>query len=76
MATNNTRRNRPETANKLASYFLHHLQSLVFSLGKIYKAPTTTIMTVAVIGITLSLPSGFYLFLKNIEAMSVRRLKL
>jgi cell division transport system permease protein len=70
MATNNTRRNRPETANKLVAYFLHHLQSLVFSLGKIYKAPTTTIMTVAVIGITLSLPSGFYLFLKNIEAMS------
>ena len=70
MATNNTRLDRPETANKLIAYFLHHLQSLVFSLGKIYKAPTTTIMTVAVIGITLSLPSGFYLFLKNIEAMS------
>jgi cell division transport system permease protein len=54
----------------MAAYFLHHMQSLVFSLGKIYGAPTTTIMTVAVIGITLSLPGGFYLFLKNIEAMS------
>ncbi|MFT6371470.1 MAG: cell division transport system permease protein [Gammaproteobacteria bacterium] len=70
MATIKTRRDRPEAANRLVSYFLHHLQSLVSSLGKIYKAPTTTIMTVAVIGITLSLPSGFYLFLKNIEAMS------
>ena len=49
---------------------LHHLQSLVFSLGKIYNSPTTTIMTVAVIGITLSLPGGFYLFLKNINAIS------
>ncbi|MFT5656829.1 MAG: cell division transport system permease protein [Gammaproteobacteria bacterium] len=68
--TSNTRRNRPPTSNKLVAYFLHHIQSLVFSLGKIYKAPTTTIMTVAVIGITLSLPGGFYLFLKNIEAMS------
>lgn len=70
MATSNTRQDRPATSNRLAAYFLHHIQSLVFSLGKIYKAPTTTIMTVAVIGITLSLPSGFYLFLKNIEAMS------
>jgi cell division transport system permease protein len=70
MATIKTRRDRPEAANRLVAYFLHHLQSLVSSLGKIYKAPTTTIMTVAVIGITLSLPSGFYLFLKNIEAMS------
>ncbi|TDJ22518.1 MAG: ABC transporter permease [Gammaproteobacteria bacterium] len=54
----------------MAAYFLHHMQSLVFSLGKIYHSPTTTIMTVAVIGITLSLPGGFYLFLKNIDAMS------
>jgi cell division transport system permease protein len=46
------------------------MQSLVFSLGKIYQAPATTIMTVVVIGITLSLPGGFYLFLKNIDAMS------
>ena len=54
----------------MAAYFLHHMQSMVFSLGKIYAAPATTIMTVAVIGITLSLPGGFYLFLKNIEAIS------
>ena len=67
---NNIRRDRPATFNKLAAYFLHHMQSLVFSLGKIYQAPTTTIMTVAVIGITLSLPGGFYLFLKNIDALA------
>jgi cell division transport system permease protein len=67
---NNIRRHKPATSNKMAAYFLHHIQSLVFSLGKIYAAPATTLMTVAVIGITLSLPSGFYLFLKNIEAMS------
>ncbi len=70
MAANNIRRDRPATSNKLSAYFLHHLQSLVFSLGKIYQAPATTIMTVAVIGITLSLPGGFYLFLKNIDAMA------
>jgi cell division transport system permease protein len=70
MVASNVRRDRPATSNKLAAYFLHHLQSLVFSLGKIYHAPATTIMTVAVIGITLSLPGGFYLFLKNIDAMA------
>ena len=66
----NVRRHRPATANRVTAWLLHHLQSLVFSLGKIYQAPTTTIMTVAVIGITLSLPGGFYLFLKNIDAVS------
>lgn len=67
---NNIRRDRPAMLNKMGAYFLHHMQSLVFSLGKIYQTPTTTIMTVAVIGITLSLPGGFYLFLKNIDAVS------
>ena len=70
MAGSNIRRFKPAASNRISAYFLHHLQSLVFSLGKIYQSPATTIMTVAVIGITLSLPGGFYLFLKNIDAMS------
>jgi cell division transport system permease protein len=70
MRTSNTRRDKPATSNKLMAYLLHHIQSLTFSFGKIYRSPISTIMTVAVIGITLSLPGGFYLFLKNINAMS------
>jgi len=70
MASSNTRRDKPATTNQMIAYLMHHLQTLIFSLGKIYAAPTTTIMTVAVIGITLSLPGGFYLFLKNVDAMS------
>ena len=70
MQTGNTRRHKPATHNRLNAYFLHHLQSLVFSLGKIYQTRATTIMTVAVIGITLSLPGGFYIFLKNIDAIA------
>lgn len=70
MATSRNRRERPATTNRIRAYLLHHLQSLLFSLGKLYQAPATTIMTVAVIGITLSLPGGFYLFLKNIDAIS------
>jgi len=70
MAGSNVRRDRPATSNRISAYLLHHLKSLLFSLDKIYQAPTTTIMTVAVIGITLSLPGGFYLFLKNIDAVA------
>jgi len=70
MATSRNRRERPATTNRLLAYLLHHLQSLQFSLGKLYQAPATTMMTIAVIGITLSLPGGFYLFLKNIDAIS------
>ena len=70
MAGGNIRRSTPATSNRVSAYLLHHFKSMLFSLGKIYEAPTTTIMTVAVIGITLSLPGGFYLFLKNIDAIA------
>lgn len=70
MRSSNIRRDKPPTTNRFTAYLLHHLQSLLFSLSKIYESPATTIMTVAVIGITLSLPGGFYVFLKNIDAMS------
>ncbi len=70
MATSNVRRDRPATANRLTAYLRHHLQSLLFSLNKIYESPATTIMTVAVIGITLSLPGGFYVFLKTMDSLS------
>jgi cell division transport system permease protein len=42
----------------------------MFSLGKLYKNKTSTLMTIAVIAITLSLPSSFYLFLKNVKHIS------
>lgn len=67
---NNTRVSNPQFSSKIFSWLLHHLQSMVFSLGKLYKNPSSTLMTIAVIAITLSLPSSFYLFLKNIKQLS------
>ncbi len=68
--TENRHQHRPRLFARLSAWLLHHLQSLVFSLGKIYRSPSSTLMTVAVIGITLTLPGGFYLFLKNLENIS------
>lgn len=64
------RQHNPGLITRLRGWLTHHLQSLVFSLGKIYRSPLPTVMTVAVIAITLTLPTGFYLFLKNLEAIS------
>ncbi len=68
--TEGLRQSQPGVFTRLRAWFSHHLQSLVFSLGKIYRSPLPTIMTVAVIAITLTLPAGFYLFLKNLERVS------
>jgi len=66
----NTRAKNPRLSNKISAWLLHHIQSMLFSLGKLYKSPASTLMTIAVIAITLSLPSSFYLFLKNIKDLS------
>ena len=63
----NRHQHSPAFFNRISAWLLHHLQSLVFSLGKIYRSPSSTLMTVTVIAITLTLPGGFYLFLKNID---------
>ncbi len=66
----NRHSHQPAVGNRIGAYLLHHLQSLVFSLGKIYRSPASTLMTVTVIAITLTLPGGFYLFLKNLNNVS------
>ena len=66
----NTHQHRPNVIGRITAWLMHHLQSMVFSLGKIYRSPSATLMTITVIGITLTLPGGFYLLMKNIENMS------
>lgn len=68
--SDNRHQHRPNAFRRFSAWLLHHLQSLVFSLGKVYRSPSSTLMTVAVIGITLTLPGGFYLLLKNIQSIS------
>jgi cell division transport system permease protein len=49
---------------------LRHAQVLFATLGQLARAPFATLLTVAVIGITLALPAGLYVGLDNIEAVS------
>ncbi len=68
--SDNKHQHRPNFLHQISAWLLHHFQSLIFSLGKVYRSPSSTLMTVAVIGITLTLPGGFYLLLKNIQSIS------
>lgn len=54
----------------LGAYLVHHLQAFFYSLGRMWRNPFSTIMTVAVIGIALALPSGLHVILKNVQGVS------
>ena len=53
------------TLGKLISLPVRHLQQAIGSLGELWRTPFTTIMTVLVLGISLSLPATLQLFVKN-----------
>lgn len=47
-----------------------HAYSLLSSLGALVRHPLATLMTVVVLAITLSLPTGLYMTLDNVERIS------
>lgn len=59
----------PKRARLRAALVLH-LYTLLSSLGRLYRSPVSSGMTVAVIGIALSLPAGLYVTLTNVKALS------
>lgn len=47
-----------------------HARAFFFTLGTLVRNPTGTLLTAAVIGITLALPAGFHLAVKNLSTLS------
>lgn len=65
---------RTRTKNKPGALFkawlLSHAQSFIYSLGQYYHNLLSSILTTAVIGLSLALPGGFYLLLENAQQVT------
>ena len=55
---------------RLGTWILRHLQVALASLGKLWRTPLATLMTTAVIGIALALPTGMHVALSNIQQLA------
>jgi len=64
------RRNKPDPLIYGHVWLLHHWYVIISSMGQIARAPLSTLMTSAVIGIALALPMGLYLLLENVQQIS------
>ena len=51
-------------------YLIRHFQVFIHTLGSIFRRPLPTLLTVAVLGITLALPMGLYLLTHNLKLVS------
>ncbi|MBI3546856.1 MAG: cell division protein FtsX [Gammaproteobacteria bacterium] len=54
----------------IKNYFLRHAQVFFYSLGQLTRTPVATLLTMAVIGITLALPAGLYVAIDNIQRLA------
>ncbi|MFW5450067.1 MAG: permease-like cell division protein FtsX [Methylophagaceae bacterium] len=54
----------------LNNYLLRHLQTMLFSLGQLWRQPLASLMTVTVIAIALALPAGLFVLLQNMNKIS------
>jgi cell division transport system permease protein len=54
----------------LDTWLLRHLQTALTSLGRLNRSPLATLMTAAVIGIALALPTALHVTLGNVQQLA------
>lgn len=61
----NTLRPQSSIAHRIIAGITRHLQQGIGSIGELWRTPFTTVMTILVLGISLTLPATLHLFVKN-----------
>lgn len=54
----------------MKNWLLHHLHVMKFTLRRLRTTPVSSLLNILVIGVTLSLPTGGYILLQNIQGVS------
>ncbi len=55
---------------RFAGWVIRHIQQCIGSLGDLWRTPFTSIMTILVLGISLTLPATLHLFVNNAKAVT------
>ena len=54
----------------LSMFLLNNLRQLIASLGGMWRTPTASFMTIAVLGLSLTLPATLHILVKNVQSVS------
>jgi len=73
MVNNLASNRKPQSIyDKVVGRVVRHLQQAIGSLGDLWRTPFTSVMTVLVLGISLTLPATLHLFVKNAKSISAQ----
>lgn len=62
-------RHKQPPLRRLMMYGVDHVRQAFASLGELWRNPLASLMTLAVLGVSLALPSCFHVLLKNAEVV-------
>lgn len=62
--------NRISLARRFIMFFVHHLRQAIASLGELWRTPTASVLTIVVLGLSLTLPATLHLLVKNAQQIS------
>ena len=55
---------------RIQMFFLSHLRQALGSLGEMWRAGAASLMTIGVLGLSITLPSTLYILVKNAEQIN------
>ena len=55
---------------RFVMFWVNHLRQAVASLGELWRTPSASILTIGVLGVSLTLPATLHLLVKNVQQVS------
>lgn len=55
---------------RLMMFFINHIRQALHSLGELWRQPVASLMTIGVLGLSITLPSTLYILVNNVEKIS------
>lgn len=62
--------NKISLAQRFFMFFANHIRQSLQSLGELYRTPFASLMTIGVLGFSITLPSTLYIIVKNTEQVT------
>lgn len=64
---NNITQSKLPMSGRIVMFFIRHVQQGMSSMGELWRNPLSSVMTMAVLGVSLSLPAALQVLVKNAE---------
>lgn len=56
---------------KFVYFWVHNLRQIITSIGEIWRTPVASAMTIAVMGLSLTLPATLHIIVKNVQSINL-----